>query len=113
MSFARRAFGRERLNASRGLLAARLRHEAEKDQKGYGGGAAEGEKRDAIAKMIDDDADGQCADRGADSLGGRNRALGQIVAAGAAHDVGDDEWRERLVDTRSDPVQQLDSDEPE
>ncbi len=95
------------------VLVACFRHETEKDEKSYGRSGAESKKGDAIAEMIDDDASSQGADRRANSLRGRNRALREIVAAGAMHDVGDDQRCERLIDARPDPVEQLYGNQPE
>jgi hypothetical protein len=63
--------------------------------------------------MIDQLAGEQGAYRCADSHRGRDSALGQIESAAAAHDVGDDQRRQRPVDSRPDSVEQLDADEPE
>ena len=63
--------------------------------------------------MIDDYAGGQGADRRADPHRGRDGALREIETAGAAHDVGDDQRRQRPIDARANPVEQLDSDQPE
>ncbi len=62
--------------------------------------------------MVDDFPRGKSADRRANPLRRGDRALGQIVTAGAAHDIGDDERRQRLVDSRADSVQQLHGDQP-
>ena len=97
----------------RRVLVARLRHEREEDEESHGRGGAEGEERGGIAEMVDDVAGGQAADRRADPLSGRDRALREIETAGAAHDVGDDQRRKRLIDARPHAVEQLDANEPE
>ena len=96
-----------------GFFVARFRHEAKEDEKRDGRRGAEGKKRDAIAEMVHSTSGRQSADRGADPLRGRDGALREIETAGAAHDVGNDQGCERLIDTCPDAVEQLNSDQPE
>jgi hypothetical protein len=45
-------------------------------------------------------------------LCGDDRALCHVKAAGAAHQIGHDNWKNRPVDTRADAIQQLHADQP-
>ena len=63
--------------------------------------------------MIDHLAGEQRTERSADSHRRRDRALRQIVPAAAAHDVGYDQRRQRPIDARTYPVEQLNADQPE
>jgi hypothetical protein len=63
--------------------------------------------------MIDNLAGGKPAQRSAYPLHCSNRALGQIVATGAAHDVGDHQGRECAENPGANAIEQLDADQPE
>ena len=88
-------------------------HPKGEDDQGHEGGGASGEKGRAVAEMIDDLAGGQPAQRGADPLHRGDGALGQVVAAGAAHDIGDHQGRERAENPGADAIEHLDADQPE
>ncbi len=62
--------------------------------------------------MIDDHPGDQTTERGADALHGRDDALGKIISAGPAHDIGDDERCDCAEDTGLDTVQELQRDQP-
>jgi len=49
----------------------------------------------AVAQMVDDLTGEKAAQRGADRLHGGDGALRQVEAAGAAHQIGDDQRRQR------------------
>jgi hypothetical protein len=76
-------------------------------------GATKDEKGRTVSEMIDDLALSQSTERGANALHCCDRALGKIVAAGASHDIGDHQRRERTKDPSSYSIENLDPDQPE
>ena len=90
-----------------------FRHTESEYGEGHGRGGFGGEKRGAVSEMIDDHAGSQPAERSADPLGGGDGAQSKIVAAGAAHDVGDHQRCQGAEDPGADAIEQLDADQPE
>ena len=72
-----------------------------------------GQKSGAVAGMHDHDA-GKCRrQRGADALRGQDRALRDIEAAGAAHQVGDDNRKKAPKMPGADAIECLHGHQPE
>ena len=98
--------------SGRGFVA-RLGHEEKEDPPCDRGGGPKKEERRRIAEAIRHGPGRQRADRSPDPLRGGDGALREIVAAGPAHDVGDQERRQRLIDARADAVEKLHAEKPE
>src|SRR6185312_3819564 len=86
-----------------------LGHAGGEDEEREEGGGAERQEGGVVAQMVDDLAGEQAAHRGADPLHGGDGALRQVEAAGAAHQIGDDQRHQRTVDAGADAVEQLDA----
>src|SRR5271170_3261874 len=90
-----------------------FRHTKGEDDQRHGSSSAEGKKGRAVSEVIDDLAGSQSAQRGADPLGRGDGALGQVVASGTPHDIGDHQRREGAENSRADTIEHLDADQPE
>jgi WD40 repeat protein len=66
-------------------------HEAPEDGQGEGGDRAEEKEAGVVGGVVDDGAGDELAEGGADADGGGDDALGEVEAAGAAGEVGDNE----------------------
>jgi hypothetical protein len=74
---------------------------------------ANARKGRTVSEVIDDHPKNQSAQRGADPLDRGNGALRQVVAPGAAHDIGDHQRRQGAENAGADAIEQLDTDQPE
>ena len=90
-----------------------LRHAEEEHERTREGDGRERQKGGAVAGMHDHDA-GKCRrQRGADALRGQNRALRDIVAARAAHQVGHDNRKQGAEESGADAIECLHGHQPE
>src|SRR5580698_10178539 len=87
-------------------------HDETIKRKTGSGYAGERQERRAISGMNDDESGNAGRERSPDALRRDHRASRHVEAAGAAHQIGNDDWKNRAVDTGADAVEQLHADQP-
>src|ERR1700722_3160501 len=87
-------------------------HDETIKRKAGSGYTGERQERRAISGVNDNEAGNAGRERSPDALSGDHRALRHVEATGAAHQIGDDDRKNRAVDAGADAVEQLHADQP-